>query len=214
MLPEPDVLEERRIAVSLGRLKHQAAVSRVERVGDRASAELKEAVGATAAALEEAHEALLQFPARPVAPYELVELLDRALETSSRNLVISSRTIDRSVVDAQFLKRLEALLAGGTRVSLSLGEVRVDGPAPEVERLRTRYPRLEISLGKRGQFHYLISDNSFAAVSNRPFLSNVGKVRSFHHVVGYLLQKPALVEAFARRVGSSRGSADKQARMY
>jgi hypothetical protein len=183
------MLEERRIAVSLARLKYQAALSRKERAGDRASPEIIEAVRATSAALDEAHEQLLQFPARSIAPYEPAELLDRALETTTSNLLISSRTLDRSVVDARFLKRLDELLAGGTRVSIALSEHTAEGPVAEIEKLRTRYPRLEVSLGKR-----VFDEKGVAREQNRD-----AELTKLHAKIGQLVvERDFLAKAFDR----------------
>jgi hypothetical protein len=107
---EPTSLEEKRLAVSLARIKHQAALTRAERQllhnTSEESAE-SEAAAAAGEALAEAEAELAAFPARPTAPFEVEELLDGALDRCERLLVASSRTVDRSIVDASFLKRCE-----------------------------------------------------------------------------------------------------------
>ena len=202
LLPDSASFDEKRIAVSLARLRHQTAVSRAERVAGRVP-ELEASVEATASALKIAQSDLEAFSARPVSPYELPELLGEALQTCEQKLIVSSRTIDRSIVDSQFLKRLTEVLDRGVNVSVSLSEATQAAPALEMEKLRSRYPRLSLSSNKRGQFHHLVCDNRFAVVSNRPFLGNLKKVRTFHYVVGYILQESSLVDAFIRRTRSS-----------
>src|SRR4029077_807451 len=96
----------------------------------------------------------------------------------------------RRIVDRRFTKQLEEVLRRGVRVTIDL----TDGPRPdqsaiELERMRSSYPGLAVRSGSEAQFYHLICDDAFALVSNRPFLSITGKVRSFHHVVGYLMQR-------------------------
>lgn len=210
LLPDTKSLEEKRIAVSVARLKHQAAVARSERAGDRASDELKDAVEQSLTNLQSAQGDLSKFPARPLAAYEPVELLEQALKSTRRNLFISSRGIDESVVDALFLKRLSGLLEEGVRVAIALSEARPGSVAGEIEKLRQRFSRLTVSTGRKRQFHYVISDDRFAAISNRPFLGNIGKARTFQHIVGYLLQDTQLVNAFLSRIDASAGGDGRQ----
>jgi hypothetical protein len=197
--------EERRLAVSLARIKHQAALTRAERgpAHDDASASA-EAVAASGDLLAEAEAELRAYAARPIAPFEISEFLEDALERSERLLIASSRTVDRSVVDPQFLRRLEDLLTRGVQVIFTLRDApKPEAPAIELERLNKRYPNLQITTGGRGQFHHLISDDKFAVISNRPILGNFGKVRSFNHVVGYVLQHSELVRDFTARIEGS-----------
>lgn len=207
LLPDPSTLDERRLAVSMARIKHQTAVTRFERrVGsvDGSDGSLLAAVSTAADRLADAEQELRVFPARPIAPFEIPELLDQALEEAGQLLMISSHTLDKSMVDSAFIKRLEIVLARGARVVVSLSEgAPADGPALDLERVRTRFPRLQLLSGRRSHIHHLICDASFALVTNRPFLSNFGKVRTFQHVVGYLLQRHDLVDAFVDRVAPS-----------
>jgi hypothetical protein len=200
LVPDSSEFDEKRLAVSIARLKHQAALGRAERSGNQKTPDMAETIEAAAGSLGQAEKQLQSFPARPVSPYELPELLNQALENCERRLVISSRTVDRSIVDSTFLKRLEHVLQRGVRVLIRLNEVEPKTPAIELEQLRNRYSQLELHSNKRGQFHHLICDTRFAVISNRPFLSNLKKVRTFYHVVGYLLQREDLVAAFASRV--------------
>ncbi|CAN5923021.1 hypothetical protein BH11PSE3_BH11PSE3_12430 [soil metagenome] len=204
-------IDKRRIAVSLAKFRHETALARAERGGQSAES-ANEAEAATA--LTDAEQKLREPPARPVAAYEPAEFLDTALDKSRTLLMISSRTVDRAVVDASFIGRLAKVLQRGARVVLALTEVPVstEKAAIDLERLRQRYPRLELLVGRRRQFHHLICDDSFAVVGNQPFLSNRGKVRSFHHVIGYVLQKPHLVRAFAERVDSNKSGTETEPR--
>jgi hypothetical protein len=115
--------------------------------------------------------------------------------------MISSKTVDSSVVDREFMDQLKEALQRGVRVTIDLSD---DAPLQQsaiaLERLRSSFPALEVRFGYKAKFYHLICDEAFALVSNRPFLSIVGTVRSFHHVVGYLLQRDDLVRAFATRL--------------
>ena len=216
--PAPSVLEERRLSVSMARIKFQAASARLERKGgfvdgsDQTS--LTEAVVTAADALAVAEQELRSFPARPVTPFEIPEFLDRALGEASQLLMISSRTLDKSLVDGVFFKRLQEVLARGARVVISLtDDAPTDGPVLELERVRARFPKLQLFSGRRNQTQHLICDSAFALVTNRPFLSNLGKVRTFHQVVGYLLQRSDLVEAFVERIATLNNAPRPAARL-
>ena len=104
-------------------------------------------------------------------------------------------------MESYFVERLEKVLERGARVVISLTEAATaDSLAIDLERLRARFPRLQLLSGRREQTHHVVCDSAFAVVTNRPLLSNLAKIRTFHHVVGYLLQRPDLVEAFVERV--------------
>ncbi|WP_316231113.1 hypothetical protein [Bradyrhizobium sp. SZCCHNR1051] len=207
---EQESLEEKRLAVSLARIKHQAALTKAERKaavdpsGDTAD---REAVALAAQTLADAEAELVGFAARPVAPFEIAEFLEAAFERCESQLFASSRVVDRSVVDSSFMKRLEKLLSRGVRVRFTLREPpKPESPVIELERLNKRYANLQITTGGRGsQFHHLVCDDKFALISNRPMLGNLGKVRSFTHVVGYVLQQPELVLDFTRRLDGAVG---------
>jgi hypothetical protein len=204
LLPDPEALDRRRLAVSLARIKHQACMGRLERRGGSNAPEAapeKEQLELASAALSEAEAEMRAFPARPMLPFEIKELLDAALESCQSLLVISSRDLNRAIVDGRFFKRIETALRRNVRVVISLIEPPgTDALAVELERLRRRYPKLELYSKKRGGFHHLVCDDAFAVACNRPLLGNQDKVCTFHHVVGILLQAPDLVRAFTNRI--------------
>jgi hypothetical protein len=209
LLPDTEELTSKRLAVSLARIKHQVCLGRVERRGGINAPEVaqeKEQLEAAFGILSEAETQLRTFPARPVLPYEIAEHLSIALDACQSLLVISSRNLGRAVVDARFLKHVEAALQRNVRVVISITDPPgTDKPAIELERLRGRYPRLELHSKRRAAFYHLICDDVFALVCNRPLLGNLGKLCTFHHVVGFLLQAPHLVSAFTNRVGADAG---------
>lgn len=205
LLPDTAALDEKRLAVSVARMKLQTAVGIEERRSSPVTegAPEPESIRLARTRLEEAESDLSAFPARPVAPFEIPEMLDLAFKRAAKLLMISSKNLDRSVIDASFLKTLDVLLQGGCAVVISVTDAlsnEPDGPAVDLERLRNRYPRLDLRVEKKSGFFHLVCNDDFALVSNRPFLGNVNKVRTFHHIVGYLLQRPDLVVAFCNRV--------------
>jgi hypothetical protein len=216
LLPETGALNERRIAVSVARIKLQAAIGRAERRGGLDAPEAREerqAAEAASAALSEAEAELRAFSARAVMPFEIPELLDQAIESCEHLIIISSRDLGKAVVDGRFLNRIEEALRRNVRIVISLADsAGSDKPAVGLERLRRQYPQLELFSGVRGAFHHLVCDLSFAVICNRPLLGNQGKVRSFNHVVGYLLQAPDLVRAFIERIEAQRDGGPARAR--
>jgi hypothetical protein len=206
LLPDTDALTGKRLAASLARIKVQVCLGRVERRGGihaPEAAQEKEQLETASAILSEAETQLRTFPARPVLPYEIAEHLSTALDSCQSLLVVSSRNLGRAVVDARFLKRVEAALQRNVRVIISITDPPgADKPAIELERLRGKYPRLELYSKRRAAFYHLICDDSFALVCNRPILGNPGKICTFYHVVGFLLQTPHLVSALTSRIGA------------
>lgn len=205
LLPDAAALDEKRLGVSVARMKLQTAIVLEERKGFSASegGPEPESIRLARSRLEEAERDLTAFPARPVAAFEIPEMLALALKKATKLLMISSRKVDRSVIEPSFLKRLEVLLQDGCNVVICVTDTvptESDGPAVDLERLRSRYPRLSLRTEKKSGFFHLICDDDFALVSNRPFLGNLNRVRTFHHVVGYLLQREDLVRAFRDKV--------------
>lgn len=200
LLPDSASLDEKRLALSLARLKYQASIGRVERRGDARTPEDLAAIENAELAMEEAKSQLQKLPARPIAPYEHRELLEEALEQCQSKLCVSSKTIDRMYVDSVFLKKLEAALKRGVDVVIAISDEVKEGRAIDIERLRRNYPKLDVRYIKKSSFYYISCDHRFVAVSNRPFLGNIRKVRSFSHVVGCVLQEQELVSAFLQKV--------------
>ncbi len=205
LLPDAASLERKHLAVAMARIKHQAAVNRAERFDNPASAEARKASEAVDNAITElntAEEDLRGFAARPAAPFEGPEFLTRALTEVRHVLMISSTSVDAFVEDGLFMMRLQDALRRGVRVTIDLtDDFRLEQPLIELERLRSSHTGLEVRSGCKTKFYHLVCDDMFALVSNRPFLSVAGKVRSFNHVVGYLLQRSDLIQAFVARLG-------------
>lgn len=205
LLPGQVALDEKRLAVSICKMKLQTAISSSMRSGIEPE-QVNESVEVRNAmlALETADRELTAFAARPTAVYELVEFLERALKSANSRLFISSRYIDESVVTPSFVKRVERILERGVHIRVSATEALASGnkAVVELERLSKRFAGLTLVSENRSDFFHLVCDDAFALIATRPFLGNLGKYRSFQHVSGYLLQRGDLVSAFAARLVS------------
>jgi hypothetical protein len=201
MLPDAAALESNRLAVSVARIKTQASISAAERSGIEDVFSAAPVISARAL-LEAAEDSLQQFAARPILPFELTELLEGGLVNANKRLLISSHSVDWSVVNSLFLERLHLALDRGVGVRLSLSEESwgANEVVADLERLSKKRSGLTFVWEKKNTLFHVICDDKFAVVANKPFLGNLGKVRAFQRVSGYLLQRAGLVDALAERV--------------
>lgn len=201
-LTSEDLLKAR-AAVSLARLRHQVAVgrSRHASLNQDEQYQNEDSIKDSADGLVRAEVALATFPIRPAAPYEMAEYLANALRTCTRRLMISSKNVDKSHVDETFLNQIRKILAKGVEVTINLTDsVGDERAAVELEKLKKKYNNLQLNLARKSPFYYVICDDIFSVVTNKPFLSNIGKVRTFYSISGYVLQESGLVDAYAERV--------------
>jgi hypothetical protein len=201
ILPDPAALDEKRLKVSLLRIKHQSAVTRAERKESSLKRSSDPDVEAALRNLSEAQDELRAFAARSLLPFEITELLDQAITESKLLLAVSSRDAEGHIVNPIFLRNLEDTLKRGATVVISLTEPDANSNAVlTLERLRQTNANLNLVTGRRTNYYYLICDSRYALIYNRPLLGNQGKVRTFQQVVGYVLQTPELVSAFLQRM--------------
>ncbi|MBY3158981.1 hypothetical protein HFO56_42680 [Rhizobium laguerreae] len=204
LLPGIEELDECKERVMVERIRLQTAEAVAERsYGRPEEANAIEAVSLARESLKMSEDTLSAFPARPIAPYENSEFLELALSKATRSLSIATKVVDRSIVTPLFLKTLENLLKSGCTVSLAVEAGPSEKPTPTevaVERLNRIYPGLTLEVGKKFAFYHITCDDRFAVVSNRPFLGNMAKVRTFTHVVGFVLQRPDLVQSFETKM--------------
>lgn len=207
LLPAIEELDECKERVMVERIRLQTAEAVAERsYGRPEEATAIDEVAVAKESLKMSEDALSAFAARPIAPYENSEFLELALAKTTRSLSIATKVVDRSIVTSIFLKSLEGLLKGGCFVNLSVEAGPSDNPTPPevaLERLSRIYPSLTLEVGKKLPFYHVVCDERFAVVSNRPFLGNMAKVRTFTHVVGYVLQRPDLVQSFETKTRSA-----------
>ena len=205
LLPDPKALEKELVAVSMARMKLQIAKAKDERQGGVAvEAGLhSDAVAEALNRVHDAEEGLRRFPARAISVFELPELIVRAMQGARSKLWFTSKGVDSSVIDGPFFNTIEQALQRSVAIEITIngdaGRLRDGKVAAELEKLRIRHQNLTLSTEKEGDFYHLICDDTFAVVTNRSLLGNAERVRTFQHVVGYLLQRRDLVGAFAAR---------------
>jgi hypothetical protein len=207
LLPSDEEYRQLKENVAGARLGLEIASKRLEQ--DQ-SDEQKIRFGAAEQRLTDAEAALQKHTARPLAPYERSRLFLRALSNAKTRLIISSFSISADVAGRDFLKRIERLVKQGVAVTLYLDERAVVGPGAKanslqtgLEKLQRKHGYLNISLCKKLEFFSLIQDGNVAVISNVPWLSALGKVRTFHATNSYLLQGSDVVDAYTERLKES-----------
>ncbi|MGD9734763.1 MAG: phospholipase D-like domain-containing protein [Solirubrobacterales bacterium] len=153
--------------------------------------------------VERAKEALEALPVRPVATYDHPALLREAMEEAEERLLVISPWIKPAVVDHEFAKRLEALLARGVEVHIGWGIAKDERDEPDahpramerLNRLAESYPNLV--LRRLGDTHakVLICDRRYVVVGSFNWLSFRGDPkRTFRDEQGTLVSVPEYVE--------------------
>jgi hypothetical protein len=183
LLPNPAVMEEKKFAVATARLKFQIAArqaARSQKNGIGQGAPSSVAAESASNLLHVAEEDMRAVPARPLAVYEIADLLGDAVENCSRLLAISSRDLGAHIATERLVKRIELALGRGVRTVISLNESALRGDFRgtkydanrELQKLLGRYRNLEVRLGWHSEFHHIIKDEEYAVISNRPMLGN------------------------------------------
>lgn len=151
--------------------------------------------------LEVARHEMDAFEVRPLACYEQFELLDEALKSARKSLVITSAGIQPSIVTAARLREIDLLIGEGVQIEIESylapqTEPRTGGrydPLSEFAR-RAAKGGLTIRKGRTQDFFFLVQDDELAVISTRPFLGEVSRRMGFMRVQGLVTRKPALVE--------------------
>lgn len=208
-LPDPKLYEDNIINVSTSKLKVEIANQRLNQANERNQhdVELENALHLALTELEIAEGQLNNFPARAVEPYECPELLSKALKQCKTLLAISSFGLDPHIVTQDFVASIGDALARNVDVHIVLNSeyletydaARTYNPLQELRTLTENFKNLAVSYENRRRNHFLIKDNEFALIINRPLLSNIKKVRTFHHNFGYILRDSNLVSIYASK---------------
>lgn len=206
-LPDPADHDAKRIRVSLARLRRDIAAVQLENSPEGSeNVDARRALTLAEQELAAADESLRSSDARPIAVYEVPELIERAIVRSQEFLAISSRGIRRPILTRPRLKQLEAALARGVKVVLAIGETRAEAkpskhydPLAELAKLGRLYPNLDVRPGHKSELFHAISDDSFALICNRPLLGDSRKTKAFSHFSGFVLQSAELVRPYATR---------------
>ncbi len=218
--PAPGHCRSRREAA--GRVGCTDEVADSNRIEERRSSALTEevpepeSIRLARSRLEEAENDLAAFPARPVTPFEIPEMLDLAFKKAAQapnDLEQEPRSLRNRCFFSQELEPcFETLRAVVISVTDALPN-EPDGPAVDPGAPAQSLPSTGFTRGEEERILPFGVRQRFCLVSNRPFLGNLKKVRTFHHVVGYLLQQPDLVDAFCNRVRSAPVAARAAAKM-
>ena len=106
ILPDPAALDEKRLKVSLARIKYQSALTRAERVRSPGDESSDPAVEIALSNLAVAEDDLAAFPARPLLPFEITELLERAIDEAAEFIAVSSRDAEGQIVNPLFFGKI------------------------------------------------------------------------------------------------------------
>ncbi|MGH2450277.1 MAG: hypothetical protein ACRDGE_03195 [Candidatus Limnocylindria bacterium] len=158
--------------------------------------------GDTTTALAEARRRLRALPVRSVECYEHPPLVDVALRSARKQLIIVSPRITGAVLDDDMARALRRVLGRGLRVRLGYGVGR--DPAPGVDhdaherlrRLHHDFPRtLDVAYLGALKTNALVRDGTLAAVTNFPLLAHRGDAkRALGDERGWLLATPELAK--------------------
>lgn len=145
--------------------------------------------------LNDARADLRKLPVRTVPTYEHPRLLNLALRSSKKRLLLISPWIRDAIVDQTFLRRLRGRLAAGTEVYIGYGIA--DDPAADIDRgaregltgLAADYPNLRFShLGGGTHAKVLISDSAFLVITSFNWMSFRGDpTRTFRDERGVVI---------------------------
>jgi len=173
-----------------------------ERVAGRAR-QTDPSVAALAAAeerLQVARYALDAMEVRPLACFEIEDLLDEALKSARRSLLVTSAGLQGVILDGFRLRTLDQLAASGVKIEI---ETFLD-PQPSLRgqqydplaELTRRSDRGALTLRKRvpEEFFFLVQDDDLAVVSNRPFFGEKARRSGFIKVEGIVTRRAELVE--------------------
>lgn len=218
--PDPAALDAARTeeAEALGHVSALAgAASRVtgrSRHTDPAVA----AFGAAQERVQKARYALNLFEARPLAPYEQMELLDESFREARTSLLVTTGGVQGSLLNAVRLRALDQALSSRVAVEVETLQAAVQAPRagdqfdPLFE-LSRRADRggLILRRGTPREFHFLVQDEELAVISNRPFFGDVTRRTGFVCVDGLVTRRPELV-AEVRRLALAQTEGPRRAR--
>lgn len=200
-------------AVSIARLKSDGYDRKVAMVqaGELPRSQLPspEDVEKIRAELRQATQAQFRAKARPAAVYEHAEFLDFSLRNANDHCAISSLGLSPALFQRALVDLLEKRLSAGLRVSIRLNRktTQVWSAVRDLKRLYVDLRALAskksglklIEVGEDRYFH-VIQDEDRALIANRPFLSQMGRARTFEQYSGFVIQDRDLVRRYLERL--------------
>lgn len=202
-LPNPAELtaarrEEAEALTALAALGEISARTPNLRKGDPVEA----ALSAAEQRLQVAKFNLDAFELRPLACFELEELLDEAIDSARSELLITSAGVRGSVMHGFRLRSIDRMISSGVSLLVKTQwEDKADGrsqafdPMAELQK-RAAKGLMQLQQGVRDQLYFLIQDDELAVISSRPFLGEGAKRAGFTRVEGLVTRKPELVREF------------------
>ncbi len=156
----------------------------------------------------EAKQGLTDLKVRPIAVYEHPPLLDDALQTSQRRLLIISPWITQAVVTPDFLMKLESALDRGVSVHIGYGLDdrklgRRNQNRGELDLLGLAAKDARLRIVRLGDTHakVVLKDSDWVAVSSFNWLSFRGDPkRTFREEWGTLVRIPSVVNKFYKEL--------------
>ncbi len=159
--------------------------------------ELEERLDVATESRTTAKNAITEAPVRPVSPLEFPTLLLDALKGASAAVLIDTVRLDPSVLRSEILDLIEDKLSDGVRIAIRCNQKFDFGersPSAPVERLLSfrQSRQFSISTRPRGAVFFLLRDDTFSLLSNRPILATRADDHRFFCQKGYLIRDQQL----------------------
>lgn len=147
-----------------------------------------------------AMHAINSFAVRPLACFEQTEILDQALTSCRRSLLITSAGLQPSILNGFRLRALDELVSKKVAVRIRTYSTPSDVPRAnqrfdpllELSR-RAQAGALQLDMMSQAEFYYLVVDEELAVVSSRPFFGDMSRRNGFTRVSGLVIRERALV---------------------
>jgi hypothetical protein len=149
---------------------------------------------------------------RSIAPYELQEMFNEALDKTQRRLLITSTTVDAWTADAGIIRRITDRLAEGVDIRIETSNEldvnprgKVGAFEPAVQLWLESKQRVGLTLARRPEeseeLFFLVKDDDLAIISDRPFLSGAGQKKCFTPCAAVVTRRPQQVREIASLAG-------------
>lgn len=152
--------------------------------------------------LQVAMHSLSSMSIRPLVCYEQDELLDEALRSARRTLLVTTAGIQPFTVNGYFLRALDKLIE--ERVAVQIESVLTPSakarggnqfdPLAELTK-RSQHNQLRLEKVPRRELYFLFQDDDLAVISNRPFLGEISRRSGFLRVDGLVAREPDYVRS-------------------